>query len=83
MAWTCDGLSVLGAGNDKSIRVWDPLSGRERHTMTGHTGKVRRGQSTPCNSSTVLCCWHSGSKRTPTLNLPTRHHLGLATAAHC
>ncbi len=31
---------VLGAGNDKSIRVWDPHSGRARHTMTGHGGKV-------------------------------------------
>lgn len=42
VSWTCDGGRVLGAGNDKSIRVWDPVSGRVRHTMTGHNGKVRR-----------------------------------------
>ena len=40
VSWTCDQASVLGAGNDKSIRVWDPTTGRVRHTMTGHTGKV-------------------------------------------
>ena len=32
--------SVLGAGNDRCIRVWDPHSGRVRHTMTGHSQKV-------------------------------------------
>ena len=42
VSWTCDQVSVLGAGNDKSIRVWDPTTGRVRHTMTGHTGKVGR-----------------------------------------
>lgn len=41
VSWTCDQSAVLGAGNDKSIRVWDPLTGRARHTMTGHTGKVK------------------------------------------
>ena len=41
VSWTCDQSVVLGAGNDKSIRVWDAISGRARHTMTGHTGKAR------------------------------------------
>ena len=44
VSWTCDQASVLGAGNDKSIRVWDPTTGRVRHTMTGHTGKVSAGK---------------------------------------
>lgn len=51
---------VLGAGNDKSIRVWDPQSGRARHTMTGHGGKVCGGNvcSIPADASERVqdCC---------------------------
>ena len=47
VSWTCDQGAVLGAGNDKSIRLWDPLTGRVRHTMTGHTGKARQRPCTP------------------------------------
>ena len=56
VAWTCDQTSVLGAGNDKSIRVWDPTTGRVRHTMTGHTGKVQ----CQCTEHTDHCSASTG-----------------------
>ena len=61
VSWTCDQASVLGAGNDKSIRVWDPTTGRVRHTMTGHTGKVGanrgllRSMAEPRGSDSMTC----------------------------
>lgn len=46
-SWTCDSSRVLGAGHDQSIRIWEPASGRVRHTMTGHSGKVNNSDSQP------------------------------------
>lgn len=60
VSWTCDQTSVLGAGNDKSIRVWDPTTGRVRHTMTGHTGKVRVAAFAAAGMPAIATCeWHT------------------------
>ena len=41
VAVTCDGRSVVAAGADKAVRMWDIASGRVRHAMLGHSQKVR------------------------------------------
>ena len=40
VSWTADQKHLLAAGGDQAIRMWDISSGRVRHTLTGHTGKV-------------------------------------------
>ncbi|MFC6934249.1 WD40 repeat domain-containing protein [Actinomadura yumaensis] len=29
------------AGDDATVRIWDPLTGAERCTLTGHTGEIK------------------------------------------
>lgn len=31
---------VVAAGADRSLHVWEATSGRQRHTLTGHSGPV-------------------------------------------
>ena len=40
VAWTPDDRLVLGCSADRSVKVYDGLSGREVHTLTGHKDKV-------------------------------------------
>jgi WD40 repeat protein len=35
-----DGSWLASAGEDGVVRVWDPVTGAARHTLTGHTGGV-------------------------------------------
>ena len=69
VSWTCDQSSVLGAGNDKSIRVWDPTTGRVRHTMTGHTGKVGCCDPNPNPDLTLTPHHNPVYTLTPAINL--------------
>ncbi len=40
VSFTADQKHLLAAGGDQALRMWDIASGRVRHTLTGHTGKV-------------------------------------------
>jgi WD40 repeat protein len=35
-----DGSWLASASDDETVRIWDPLTGSPRHTLTGHTGRV-------------------------------------------
>jgi hypothetical protein len=35
-----DGSWLASAGDDQTVRIWDPATGQERHALTGHTGEV-------------------------------------------
>ena len=35
-----DGTWLASAGNDATVRIWDPRAGRLLHTLTGHTQRV-------------------------------------------
>ena len=39
--FTADSTRLLAAGGDQNLRLWEIESRRERHTLTGHTAKVR------------------------------------------
>ena len=35
-----DGTWLATASNDGTVRIWDPATGNQRHTLTGHAGRV-------------------------------------------
>ncbi|GAX77778.1 hypothetical protein CEUSTIGMA_g5221.t1 [Chlamydomonas eustigma] len=56
VAFTCDGMQVIGAGADKSLKVWDVTSGQDRHTLTGHSAGVTGVASDPLDNRVALSC---------------------------
>ena len=40
MAFSPDGRLLATAGDDGTVRLWDPAAGRHRRTLTGHDGSV-------------------------------------------
>lgn len=40
VAWTPDDRLVLGCSTDRAIKVFDAVTGRDVHTLTGHRDKV-------------------------------------------
>jgi WD40 repeat protein len=40
VALSADGRLAVSASWDKTLKVWDAVSGRELHTLTGHTGPL-------------------------------------------
>ena len=49
-------LMVLGAGTDKTLRLWDATTGRVRHTMTGHADKVCTARFSPWEPARAVSC---------------------------
>src|SRR5260370_27241805 len=41
VAFSLDNRRVVSASMDRTIKVWDALTGQEIRTLTGHTGPVR------------------------------------------
>ena len=40
MAIAPDGTWLATASMDRTVRIWDPVTGRERAALTGHTSEV-------------------------------------------
>jgi len=38
--FTRDGKTLVSAGQDRAVMLWDPLTGQERLTLTGHTDRI-------------------------------------------
>ena len=51
MAYSPDGKTIASGSEDKTIKLWDPTTGRERCTLVGHTGRVLALAFSPDGSS--------------------------------
>ena len=41
LAWSPDGRRLLSASGDKTVRMWDPIKGKQLGIIEGHTEQVR------------------------------------------
>ena len=41
VAWSPDGQTLASGGEDKTVRLWNPISGQCLKTLQGHTARVR------------------------------------------
>jgi WD40 repeat protein len=57
-----DDGAMLASGQDRSIRVWDVRSGRERSTLQAHRGLVRALAISPCGRQ-LASAGHDGTVR--------------------
>eukprot|EP01046_Picozoa_sp_COSAG06_P096318 COSAG06_NODE_42415_length_382_cov_0.462898_2_plen_73_part_01 len=42
LAWSASGATIFSGARDNTIKVWDPRTGLEMRTLTGHKGDVHR-----------------------------------------
>ena len=52
-----DGSWLASASDDGEVRIWDPVTGGARHTLTGHTGWVKALVVAPDGSWLASAGW--------------------------
>ena len=62
MALTADGKRAVSASYDRTLKVWDLESGRELHTLKGHTDQVTSVAVTADGKRAISACWDSTLK---------------------
>jgi WD40 repeat protein len=40
VAWSPDGTRLASAGDDETVRIWNPTSGKQTRKLTGHVDEV-------------------------------------------
>jgi WD40 repeat protein len=62
VAYSPDGKRIVTGSDDKTAKVWDADTGRELHTLTGHTGSVLRVAYSPDGKRIVTGSWDKTAK---------------------
>jgi WD40 repeat protein len=83
VAFSPDGRRLVGGGEDNTVKIWEVPSGRELHTLRGHSGDVWAAAFSPdgrwaasAGEDSTVKVWDS---HTGTLIHSFRGHTGLVT----
>lgn len=77
LSFTPDGRALASGGDDRTVVMWDPLTGHERAVLTGHADRVLRVQFTPdgnwlmtISRDGVVKRWRAEPQGAPKLTAP-------------
>jgi WD40 repeat protein len=84
LAFSPDGSVLASAGDDRTIRLSDPMTGQERAALTGHADRVLRVQFLPDTSALITIGrdgavkrWRAAATQPATPNLPRLSRPGI------
>jgi WD40 repeat protein len=68
VAFSPDGLQIISGSGDHTVRVWDAVCGKHKHTLKGHTGWIMSVAFSPDGSQIIsgsddrtVRVWDAGS----------------------